>query len=145
MWRERNAEAYRYPSDNDADHALYNTKNTKNMVTLRQQTLDSRGRLINTLRPWQNEGIFANDMLKHIFLNENDYILIKISLKFVPHIQINNIPSLVQKMALRGSGDKPLSEPMIFCLLTHICVTRPKLVKNKYVLAAQDVVKNLIT
>ena len=31
---------------------------------------------------------------------------------------------LVQIMAWRRSGDKPLSEPMMVCLLTHICVTR---------------------
>ena len=32
-------------------------------------------------------------------------------------------------MAWRRPGDKPLSEPMIFCLLTHICLTRPQWVK----------------
>ena len=36
-----------------------------------------------------------------------------ISLKFVSHGTINNIPALVQIMAWRRSGDKPLSEPMI--------------------------------
>ena len=39
---------------------------------------------------------------------------------------INNIPALVQIMAWRRPGDKPLSEPMITYLLTHICVTRPQ-------------------
>ena len=48
-----------------------------------------------------------------IFLNENILILIKISLKFVPMGPINNIPSLVQIMACRRPGDKPLSEPMM--------------------------------
>ena len=33
-----------------------------------------------------------------------------ISLKFVPKGPINNIPALVQIMALRRSGDMPLSE-----------------------------------
>ena len=37
----------------------------------------------------------------------------KISLKFVPKGPINNIVALVQKMAWRQSGDKPLSEPMM--------------------------------
>ena len=39
----------------------------------------------------------------------------KISLKFVPHGPINNwiIPELVQIMAWRQSGNKPLSEPMM--------------------------------
>ena len=38
---------------------------------------------------------------------------IKISLKFDPKGQINNIPALVQVMAWRRPGDKPLSKPMI--------------------------------
>ena len=32
-------------------------------------------------------------------------------------------------MAWRRPGDKPLSEPMMVSLLTHICVTRPQWVK----------------
>ena len=40
--------------------------------------------------------------------------------------QINNNPALVQMMAWRQSGDKPLSEPMMVNLLTHICVFRPQ-------------------
>ena len=51
---------------------------------------------------------------------------LKISLKFVPKGLINNIPSLVHIMAWRRPGDKPLSEPMVVCLPTHICVTRPQ-------------------
>ena len=38
----------------------------------------------------------------------------------------NNIPALVQIMTWCRSGDKPLSEPMMINLLTHICVTRPQ-------------------
>ena len=64
------------------------------------------------------------------FLNENVRISIKISLKFVPKGPINNIPALVQIMAWRRSGDKPLSEPMMVSLLTHICVTRPQWVNE---------------
>ena len=52
------------------------------------------------------------------------------SLKFVPKVRINNIPSLVQIMAWRRPGDKPLSEPMMVSLLTQICVTRPQWVKS---------------
>ena len=44
----------------------------------------------------------------------------KISLKFVPKGPINNIPALVQIMALRRPGDKSLSEPMMVSLLMHI-------------------------
>ena len=60
------------------------------------------------------------------FLNENVWILLKISLKFVPKVWINNIPALVQIMAWRRPGDKPLSESMMGNSLTHICVTRPQ-------------------
>ena len=35
-------------------------------------------------------------------------------------------PALVQIMAWRRPGDKPLSGPMMVSLLTHICVTRPQ-------------------
>ena len=45
--------------------------------------------------------------------NENAWIPIKIPLKFVPKGPINNIPALVQIMAWRRTGDKPLSEPMV--------------------------------
>ena len=81
---------------------------------------------INTLRPRQNSRHFPDDIFKWIFLNENVWISINISLKFVPRGPINNIPSLVQVMAWRRPGDKPLSEPMMVRLPTHICVTRPK-------------------
>ena len=85
---------------------------------------------INTLRPRQNGRHFADDMFKCIFLNENVWIPIEISLKCVPKVPINNIPSLVQIMAWRRSGDKSLSEPMMDSLLTHICVTRPQWAKS---------------
>ena len=45
---------------------------------------------------------------------------IKISLKFVPKGPINYISALVQIMAWRRPGDKPLSETMMVRLLTHI-------------------------
>ena len=67
----------------------------------------------NTLRPRWNEQHFADDIFKRIFFNENVWISIKISLKFVCKGLINNIPALVQIMAWRRSGIKPLSEPMM--------------------------------
>ena len=84
----------------------------------------------NTLRPRRNEQPFADDIFKRIFLNENVWISIKISLKFVPKGSINNIPALGQIMAWRRSGDKPLSEAMMVSLLKHICVTRPQWVNS---------------
>ena len=80
----------------------------------------------NSLRPRQNGRHFADDVFKRIFLNGNVWISLKISLKFVPKVPINNILALVQIMAWRRPGDKPLSEPMMVNLLTHICVARPQ-------------------
>ena len=81
---------------------------------------------INTLRVRQNGRHFADDIFKCILLNENVWITIKNSLKFVPKVPINNIPALVQIMAWRRPGDKPLSEAMLVSLPMHICVTRPQ-------------------
>ena len=85
---------------------------------------------VNTLRPGRNDRHFPDDIVKWIFLNENVSIPIEISLKFVPKGPIDNIPALVKIMAWRRPGDKPLSEPRIENLLTHICVTRPQWVNN---------------
>ena len=59
------------------------------------------------------DDILADNILKCIFLNENVSILIQISVKFVPKGPIDNKSALVQVMACRRTGDKPLSEPMI--------------------------------
>ena len=90
----------------------------------------SQRAVLNILRPRPNGRCFADDIFKCIFLNENAWISLEISLKFVPKVRIDNIPALVQIMAWRRPGDKPLSEPMMVDLLTHICVTRPQWVKG---------------
>ena len=51
--------------------------------------------IVNTLRPRQNGRPSADDIFKCIFLNENVWILLKISLTFVPKSPMNNIPTLV--------------------------------------------------
>ena len=81
------------------------------------------------LRPGQNARHFPDDIIKWISLNQNIWISINISLKFVPRGPINSIPALVQIMAWRRPGDKPLSEPMMVSFPTHICVARPQWVK----------------
>ena len=83
-----------------------------------------------TLRPRQNGRHFEDDIFKCIFLNANAWIPITFSLKFVPQGPINNMPALVQIMAWRLPGDKPLSEPMMVSLPTHIWVTRPQWVNK---------------
>ena len=84
------------------------------------------GRVLHTLRPRQDGRHFPDDIFKCIFLNENVWIPTLISPKFVPRGPINNNPSLVQIKAWRRPGDKPLSEPMMVSVLTHICVMRPQ-------------------
>ena len=84
----------------------------------------------NTLRPRRNRHLFADDIFKYIFLNDNVLISIKIPLKFIPKGPIDNIPALVQIMAWRRQGAQSLSETMMVRLLTNICVTRSQCVKG---------------
>ena len=88
-------------------------------------------RSFNTFRPRQDGRHFQDDVFKWIFLNENVWISVEVLLKFVPMVPINNIVALVQIMAWRRSGDKPLSEPMMANLLSHACDTRPQWVKGQ--------------
>ena len=73
---------------------------------------------INTLRPRQNGRHVASDSFKCIFLNENVWILFRISLKFIPMGPNYNISAL--------------SEQMMVWLPTHICVSRPQWVRASY-------------
>ena len=74
---------------------------------------------------------------KCIFLNETVGISIKISPKFVPKGPINNIPALVQVMAWRLPGDKPLSEPMMVSSLRPQWVNTK--MKKKTIIPANDI------
>ena len=108
-------------------------ENTMTLFNSLQPSEVNMHHFINILRPRQNGRHLSDDTFRCIFLNENVWILIKISLKFVPKGRINNIPALVQIMAWHRPGHKPLSEPMMVSLLTHICVTRPQWVKQSLV------------
>ena len=88
--------------------------------------------ILTHLRPRQNVRHFTDDVFKCIFLNENVWIPIKFSRKFVPRCRINNISALVQIIARQHPGDKPLSEPMMVKLMMHICITRPQWVNKDY-------------
>ena len=81
-------------------------------------TTTKRNRTINTLRPKQNCRHLADNISKCIFLNENIWILLQISLKFVPKVQV---PALVQIMAWCWPGTQPLSGPMMDSFLMRIC------------------------
>ena len=52
--------------------------------------------LIDTLRPQQDGHHFVDDTFKPIFLNENDWILLQISLEFVPKVPTDNRSALIQ-------------------------------------------------
>ena len=69
------------------------------------------------------------DIFNRIFVNDNIWISIKISLKFVPSGPNDNKPALVQVMAWWRTGDMPLPEPMLTQSLTHICGTKGRWVK----------------
>ena len=60
----------------------------------------NRWYIINTFRRRQNCRDLADDMFKCIFLNENIWIAIKISLKIDPNGPFNNIPALDQLIIL---------------------------------------------
>ena len=62
----------------------------------------------------QNGCNFADDIFRRIlFVNEKFFILIQISLKFVPKGPIDNNPAFVKIMAWRKIDDKPLSKQML--------------------------------
>ena len=109
---------------------IYHPTNPGRHLNIKTPSYQYRDSHVNTLRPRQNGRHFADDIFKWIFLNKNLWIPIKISLTFVPQGPINNIPALVQIMAWHRPGDKPLSEAMMFRLLTHICVGQPQWVKD---------------
>ena len=69
------------------------------VVSLLTHICVARPQWVNTLRLRQNGQHFTDGIFKCVFLNENIWLLINISLKFVLKGQINNIPTLVQIMA----------------------------------------------
>ena len=84
-------------------------------------TEGERPAALNTLRPRQNGRRFADDTFKRIFLNENAWISLRISQKFVPKVQINDISALVKIMDWCRPGNKPLSESWL--VYWHICAS----------------------
>ena len=58
------------------------------------------------LLPHWGRDKMGDDNSKFIFLNENVWIFIKISLRFVTKGPINNIPVLVELMALRRERER---------------------------------------
>ena len=89
------------------------------MPSAKMAAILSRGRWVNILRPRQMAATSWRHFQMH-FLEWKCMIFDKISMDFVGQGSINNIPALVQIMAWHRLGDKPLSEPMMISLLTHM-------------------------
>ena len=68
---------------------------------------------VDSSPPGQNGCHFADNIFKCMFMNEKFYILIRISLKFVPKGADDNKSVSVQVMAWCRTGNKPLPEPML--------------------------------
>ena len=73
-----------------------------------------------TLRPRQSGRHFSNDIFKCIFFNEEYEFRLKC------HWNL-----FIGTMGRCRPGAKPLSEPFMVSLVTHICVTRPQWVKKR--------------
>ena len=82
-----------------------NTGNAVVMIPVKSSPLDTMA------------AILADDSFSCIFLNENDKIPIRISLKFVPMSPIDNKPALVQIMVWCRTDNKPLPGPMLTKLI----------------------------
>ena len=108
------------PGPNELSAALTISSGVICLSVIPTDKIPNRLQSINTLRQRQNGHNFPDDIFKCIFLKENVRISVNISLKFVPKGPIHNKPALVQIMAWRRPGDKPLSEPMTFNLLRRI-------------------------
>ena len=107
-------------------------------IPLLQRYLQVISHHMNISRPRQNGHRFLDDTCKCIFLNDNVWISIIISMKFVFKGPTNNIPELIQIMAWCRQGGKPLSESMTVSLMMHICTTRPQWVDVRQVSEQQS-------
>ena len=97
--------------------------------------------LFKTLSVRTNVCHFSVNISNAIFFNENAWISIKISLRFVPKDQINNIPAFVWIIIRCQLGDKPLSEQVMVSLTMHTCTTQPQ--QGWYVLCQGFIICNL--
>ena len=70
---------------------------------------------------------FADDVFKCIFLNENIWISLKISLEFVPKVPVSNIPALVQiEVGAVKATSHYLNQVCLVYWCIYIYVTRPQ-------------------
>ena len=92
------------------------------------------GETVNTLRPRQDGCHFPDDIIKCIFLKENAWILLKISLNFVPKGSINNIPSSddglapIRRQDIFWTDDGPVNR----CICASLGLNELKDIRNFY-------------
>ena len=86
---------------------------------------------VNTLRPRQMTIIFQTTLSNSFSWMKMLEVWLKFHWSLYLKVQLIFFWSLVQMKACRRPGDKPLSEPVMVRLSTHICVTRSQLVKWK--------------
>ena len=90
---------------------------------LRGSVQDIMDLLFDTFRPTQNGCYFGGSNFTLIFVNKNYWIFIPSSLKSVPYGEMKINQFLVQKMAWRQTGKKPLSPTVMLCFIgtyTHV-------------------------
>ena len=86
---------------------------------------------LNTLRPRQMDAISQTTFSNAFSWMKMFEFRLKFHWSLFPWVQLTIFQSaMVQIMAWCRPGDKPLSEPMMVSLLTHICVTRPQWVNH---------------
>ena len=83
----------------ESKYKYFLAKNLLEIIFCKMESFLFKPESVNTLRQRQNGRHFADAIFKWIFLNENVWIPIEISLKFVPQGPINNILALVHVMA----------------------------------------------
>ena len=81
----------------------------------------------NTLRPRQMPTIFETMFSNALSWMRMHEFRLKFHWRLFPSVELTKcMPALVQIMDWRRLGDKLLSKPMMFTLLTHKSVTRPQ-------------------
>ena len=121
---------------------LYVRKISSSIIPENRRKLQSQEQVdkIDTLRPRQNGRHLAVDILKCIFLNENVWISTRISLKIFPWGLIDNTYALVQIMAWRQTGDKPLSDPMVGQFIdAYMCHSASMSYETKYNISSYSI------
>ena len=89
-------------------------------INFQQKHLDLTPSPLDTLGLRQNGWRFAEDIFESFILSDNFCILNQILGKLLDMVPINKKKTaLVQVMAWRRTGDKPLSEPKWHNLLSH--------------------------